>query len=117
MPWLPVRSRPACSTALREPQSEKQRSLRQCRLGASATRPTSRVPPSFSLPKKHHSSPDRYLLSTEARPPAEGNSRSRFIDRDCARESTITTHTRSTRNIDRVLVPGVAAASSHVWAH
>src|ERR1700736_1459737 len=82
MPWLPVRSRPACSTALREPQSEKQRSLRQCRLGASATRPTSRVPPSFSLLKKHHSLPDRYLLSTEARPPAEGNSRSGFIDRD-----------------------------------
>src|ERR1700720_1351091 len=102
MPWLPVRSRPACSTVLREPQSEKQRSLRQCRLDASATRPTSRVPPSFSLPKEHHSSPDRYLLSTEARPPAEGNSRSRFIDRDCARESTITTHTRSTRNTFQV---------------
>jgi len=47
---------------------------------------------------KHHSSPDRYLLSMEARPPAEGNSRSRFIDRDCAMGSTTTTHTQSTRN-------------------
>jgi nucleoside-diphosphate-sugar epimerase len=63
-----------------------------------ATRSTSRVPPSFSLPKKHHSSQDTYLPSTEARPPAEGNSSSRFIDGDCARESTITTQTRSTRN-------------------
>jgi hypothetical protein len=39
-------------------------------------------------PKKHHSSRDISLPSTEARPPAEGNSRSRCIDRDCAREST-----------------------------
>src|SRR5258705_13682797 len=31
--------------------------------------------------------------SMAARPPAEGRFRSRFIDRDCARESTIKTHT------------------------
>src|ERR1700730_14031428 len=38
----------------------------------------------------------------EARPPAECNSRSRFIDRGCAGVSTITTHTRSTRNTYQV---------------
>jgi uncharacterized protein GlcG (DUF336 family) len=40
-----------------------------------------------------------------ATPPAEGNSRSRLIDRDCARDSTITTHTRSTRNRYQVESP------------
>jgi hypothetical protein len=38
----------------------------------------------------------------EARAPAEGNSRSRFIDPDCAREPTITPDTRSTRNTYQV---------------
>src|SRR4030088_2007756 len=98
MPWRRVRPKLECSTALPGPKREKRRSRRACHLGASASRRRSRGPPSFSLPKSHRSSPDRFLLPTEARRRAEGNSRSRFIDRDCARESTITTHTRSTRN-------------------
>jgi uncharacterized protein GlcG (DUF336 family) len=40
--------------------------------------------------------------STAVKPPAEGNSRSRFIDRDCAWELIIMTHTRSTRNISQI---------------
>ena len=56
----------------------------------------------FLASEKHHSSPGKSLLPTAARPPAEGNSRSRFIDRDCAREPTITAHTRSTRNTYQV---------------
>jgi phytoene dehydrogenase-like protein len=42
------------------------------------------------------------ILTAAARLPAEGNSGSRFIERDCARESTITTHTRSTRSTYQV---------------
>jgi NAD(P)-dependent dehydrogenase (short-subunit alcohol dehydrogenase family) len=83
-------------------EERKGRSRRACHLGASASRRRSRGPPSFSLPKSHRSSPDRFLLPTEARRRAEGNSRSRCIGRDCARESTITIHTRSTRNTYQV---------------
>src|SRR5467141_926030 len=39
------------------------------------------MPPSSSRLTTHHSSPDRFLLPMEARAPARGNSRSRFIDR------------------------------------
>src|SRR6202048_823868 len=39
------------------------------------------MPPASSRLTTHHSSPDRFLVPMEARAPARGNSRSRFIDR------------------------------------
>jgi pimeloyl-ACP methyl ester carboxylesterase len=61
-------------------------------LGVSASRRTSPVPPSFSLPKDHHSSPDKFLLPTEARPPAEGSLHRQGFDK----ESNMTAHTHQT---------------------
>jgi len=53
---------------------------------------------SSSRRTKLHSSPGISSMSTAVTPITEGKSRSRFIDRDCTRESIITTHARSTRS-------------------
>src|SRR4029077_3032711 len=88
MPSRRVRPRLACSTASPVPRRGKTRWVRPCRLAASEIRGGSPAPPSFSLPKRHHSSPGKSLLPTAVRPPAEGNSGSRSIDRDPDQRTT-----------------------------
>src|SRR3984893_11118872 len=109
MPSRRVRPRLACSTASPVPRRGKPRWVRPCRLAAWATRRRSPAPPSFSLPKRHLSSPGKSLLPMAARPPAEIFPFT-FHRQGFHKVSIVTTHTHQTAPTQFVEANGIRFA-------